>query len=319
MGSQKRCVGCGRIYELTGASFFVCPNCGEKQSACITPGIYDILINAANFRRNGDFIKANSEYREVIKSSPDVAESYWGAFLSEYRISDEKSPIAATNATPVFQNRYFQKARDLSGNFSEWTDYATRLEAARQENVKFAGLVAQNDYHAVLIRGSSKTDLQRAYEIYSYLKNRVNVLYPQFSLKKNCSPDDKAAKATALRYSMVACEKIRIGIVICSEEDGREEMSSESTELSLLCRAFLSSPELCYLYVVSEGYTPPEIECNKSQLIIPDENANETILTKIRLVGDFSLEEMSELRNTGKLQKIQNNPSPEITLKGEYV
>ena len=54
---------------------------------------------------------------------------------------------------------------------------------------------------------------------------------------------------------------------------------------------------------------------HNNNMILPGDGLSDEVLTQIRILGVLSLSERSELRNDGKLSKIQNNPSPIIVYK----
>ena len=301
MSFKRRCIGCGKLYEVE-EGVFACPYCGTKQSASITPEIGDIIIFAANYRRNGEFVKAIAEYKRAINLNPEIGESYFGVFLSEYHISDEKNQVFITvNKNSVFENANLNKAMELSyENREKWREFCEKLEFQRQENIKFLNRLSKNDYHAIILAADNQKDLQRAYGLYDFLKTRINVFYQRFTIN-GCSEE------TILRLSSIACENISMAFVFCSED------SCSDDNFSQMYRAFLNAfrPQSLYVICEDELYIPQDMPHN-SHIIFPDENVNDNVLTKIRIMGNFSLEERTELRNLGKLSKIQDNPSPEI-------
>ena len=299
MALKRRCRGCGYIFEITGGEF-VCPHCGTRQSASITPEMGDILISAGNYRRNGEFVKAIAEYKRVIALNPEIGESYWGIFLSEYRVSDEKGDMFTTvNKNSAFDNHNFNKALELASyNRTTYLTFTEELERQRLDNLRFSDEILKNDYHAVLLADCNPKDLGIAYDLYEYLKTRVNVFYPRLTLKS-------FPEKTALRISLLALEKMRLGFAICSEQ------TIGGQDFSLMYRTFLRNKPYLYLIGEDEIYVPSGLNYN-GDIILPDEKLNDSVLTKIRIMGNFSLEERAELRSDGKLSKIQTNPSPEI-------
>ena len=304
MALTRRCVGCGKLFEVSGGEI-ICPYCGTRQSASITPEIGDILISAANYRRNGEFVAAFAEYKRVIAINPEIGESYWGAVLSEYHVAEEQNGWFTTvSKNSVFQNQNFNKALEFASyNRTKWTQFAENLELQRVENLSYYDEICKNSYHALIVADSNQKDLQTAFGLYEDLKSRVNVFYPRLTLK-DFPPE------TALRVSLIAAEQIKLGFFLFSND------TKESQDFALMYQAFLKTKKPQFLFVVGEDemIVPPSLLHN-NKMILPDEGFSDEVLTQIRILGVLSLSERSELRNDGRLSKIQNNPSPIIFYK----
>ena len=304
MALKKKCIGCGKLFELSGGEI-ICPYCGTKQSASITPEIGDILISAANYRRNGEFVNAFAEYKRVISMNPEIGESYWGAFLSEYHVTEEKNGWFTTvSKNSALQNQNLNKALELASyNKTIWTQVAENLEYQRLENLNYYDEICKNSYHALIVADSNQKDLQTAFGLYEDLKTRVNIFYPRFTLK-DFPPE------TALRVSLIAAEQIRLGFFLCSNE------TQNSEEFSSMYQTFLKTKKSQLLFVIGEDeMSIPSNLLHNAKLICPSDGFSDEVLAQIRCLGSFSLSERSELRNEGRLSKIQDNPSPVIVYK----
>lgn len=307
MAVKRRCIGCGYQYDFIGGTEFICPYCGTSQNPGLSADLGDILMNAANLRRNKQFDRSKAEYARVIAKSPETGEAYFGMFLCDYEVNSEEdllsgADVVFTNASkrPIEKNENYQNAITFSGGSrSRWETIAAKIEELRAENRNIKEGIKENAYRVALICDPDcEDDREIADSVFEALRGRVDVFYPEHSLK-NVSP---AAHQTA---TYVALDNVFLLFVVYSEE------SRKSKYLAGCYDKFFEKHESYLISVIGdEDDVPDGVEYD--ECIDPQDRKGmiESLLNQIRLMGNLTYEEKNRFREGKPCVKCESDPSP---------
>ncbi|MBQ7642873.1 MAG: hypothetical protein IJS67_03120 [Clostridia bacterium] len=305
MAIKKRCIGCGAPFDFSGGSVYVCKYCGTEQNPSISAGEQDLFLNAETLRRNGDFGKAKSEYLRLIRMNGNLAEAYFGAFLADFKISEEEKVAEegyclCLSARSVFEDENYCEALKKGGSSVEkWKALAEIIERSRKENLSVAEKIKRNNYHLlILCDDNSERALSIANGLYDFLKDRVNAFFAPRSI-------EVASKTKAENIVLSACKTINLCFAVFDGYTDNERFKNQ-------CAVFLQNHKSFMFYAITDdsGDIPTEISYGKA--IEPSETLSEEVLCETRIMGVFSLEEQNELRENGRLTLI-NGESPVIS------
>ncbi len=255
MNIIHECRGCGYQYELT-ESGGKCKYCGTVlESSLLNPTLDEILYNARNLRRVGEFKKAREEYERVIKENQAIKEAHFGLFLCDYKISDYKlegKQVASCKCfsdrkKPVEQNKSYNFAIENSANHDIWVNVGDYIEKSRCRNIAISSCLPE--YCAILLcNPNNKRDVETADQIYNVLKKRIDIFYPKVTLSKVDRADWHA-------YINIALSDIPVMFVV-SSDDGDD---LEGGELSIYYKEFgKQNDECCLIPIVPDEDSIPE-------------------------------------------------------------
>lgn len=312
MAIKRTCIGCGFKYDFVAGTVFVCPYCGTEQNPGISPDTMDLLISANNLRRNKQFDKALLEYDRVLKDSPEIGEAHFGRFLCDYEVAEEEEllrddgNVKFTNSSKysINENENYQNAIAFSGRSREkWEEIGNTIERLRRINYSLKKTIKSNAYRAAIIcdRACAR-DVDTANEIFDAIRDRVDLFYPEYTLRSvPASIQDTA--------TFVALDNVALLFMVCSR-------STKNSQYLIDCyNKFFETHEAYAVNILGdEEDIPRGTEYNDAfDTEDTDELAGE-VLRQIRVMGGFSMEEASALRRGESVAKDPSNPSPALDI-----
>ena len=136
------CKLCGGALKFNSSGIVVCDHCGLQQTL---PGKFDEQRAAAfnygnNFRRSGEFDKALTIYKRIVRKDDIDAEGYWCCALSRFGIEYRKDPDTGENLPICHRASYESFLDDASYKAALAYSSGALREQYQKDGEKIAGI-----------------------------------------------------------------------------------------------------------------------------------------------------------------------------------
>lgn len=192
------CNICGGSLKIEGGRWR-CPCCGAYRSEDCSDEVSNLLSNAGQALRLGNFTDAEEQYGDVVAKYPDNPEAHWGLVLARYHIKfeedfdgrklptcyapvmesflEDKDYLAALSCARADEADYYRnQAQIIENNRKEWAEKASK-EPGYDIFLSYKDSDRENDVERT-------EDSKEVSELYAYLTSEgYRVFYSRVSLK----------------------------------------------------------------------------------------------------------------------------------------
>lgn len=310
---RKICRGCGCEYECTAGQDYICTYCGTRETVSLGEDAESILKNALARRRECAFNAARREYEYLLKKEPALAIAHFGRFLAEYEVFGEERFLAgerdaikcfSCKKTSALQDPSLMNALENCGSIgAKWRELAAEIDSRRALNSALLDIIESNNYTALLIAdGEDACALNAGKEIFDKLKDRIDVCYPQITMKHLTERQRDAAITVAL-------DNVPMLFFVCTD------LTDISEKMRGYADRFLESWDSKYICpILIDGTEPPEWLEYGGRTVDFSENTEDGLIKFVSLFAGLSMNERIALMKNGAFIRNSADPSPEILL-----
>ena len=206
-----------------------CPYCGSAATfPKLTDSRMESLYNRAEqFRQNNDFDRAEQAYEQLIQSSPDDPEVYWGLVLSRFGIEYVEDPVSRERIPTCHRVQYesitsdpdYLQALELASGY-ERDIYEKEAQRIAEIQKGILAISAQEKPYDVFIcykettdGGSRTPDSADAQDIYYQLTNQgYKVFFSRITLEGKLGQEYEP-------YIFAALNSAKVMLVIGSKKE----------------------------------------------------------------------------------------------------